>query len=197
MVTAMAKRATDRLNRTRAIVAATVRLAEQGGLEAVRLRDVARDAGVSMGALYRCFDSKEDILLYALSEDFTELERACAANPIEGSTAVERVEAFFRLATKGLVARPSYARATITATASGQSKAVRQVATLNARMERLIRTAIAGEPTNVVTDIDALARVLHRVWFATLVGWAAGVHDSKALVSEMRTTAALLMRGDE
>jgi AcrR family transcriptional regulator len=36
------------------------------GLEAVSLRDVAAQAGVSMGAVQHYFDSKEDMLLFAL-----------------------------------------------------------------------------------------------------------------------------------
>lgn len=37
------------------------------GLEAVSLRDVAAQAGVSMGAVQHYFDSKEEMLLFALS----------------------------------------------------------------------------------------------------------------------------------
>ena len=47
------------------IIETTIDLAEQGGFEAVRLRDVASHAGVAMGTLYRRFHSKEDLLVAA------------------------------------------------------------------------------------------------------------------------------------
>ncbi len=52
--------------RSRRIVESAVELAEKGGFEAVRLRDVASHAGVALGTLYRRFRSKEDLLLAAL-----------------------------------------------------------------------------------------------------------------------------------
>ena len=52
--------------RARRIIETTIELAEQGGFEAVRLRDVAAHARVAMGTLYRRFHSKEDLLVAAL-----------------------------------------------------------------------------------------------------------------------------------
>src|SRR5262245_25646057 len=53
-------------DRTRRIVDTAIELAEKGGFEAVRLRDVAAQAGVALGTLYRRFRSKEELLLAAL-----------------------------------------------------------------------------------------------------------------------------------
>ena len=52
--------------RTRRIVATAVELAEEGGFEAVRMRDVAAQAGVALGTFYKRFSSKEDLLIAAL-----------------------------------------------------------------------------------------------------------------------------------
>ena len=51
--------------KARRIVESAVELAEKGGFEAVRLREVASHAGVALGTLYRRFRSKEDLLLAA------------------------------------------------------------------------------------------------------------------------------------
>ena len=51
----------SQLRRMRRIVDAAVELAEQGGFEAVRLRDVAERSDVALGTLYKYFRSKEDI----------------------------------------------------------------------------------------------------------------------------------------
>ena len=61
--------------RARRIVDSAVELAEEGGFEGVRLRDVASHAGVALGTLYRRFRSKEDLLIAALERETRDLER--------------------------------------------------------------------------------------------------------------------------
>ncbi len=51
------------------ILDVAVALAEEGGFENVRQRDVASRAGVALGTLYKSFRSKEDILSAALDRD--------------------------------------------------------------------------------------------------------------------------------
>lgn len=48
------------------IAEALMRLASRGGLEAVSLRDVAAEAGVSMGAVQHYFKTKDQMLAYAM-----------------------------------------------------------------------------------------------------------------------------------
>ncbi len=45
--------ASSQLRRVRAVVDAAVALAERGGFDAVRLRDVAEASGVALGTLYK------------------------------------------------------------------------------------------------------------------------------------------------
>ncbi|MFD8793432.1 TetR/AcrR family transcriptional regulator [Streptomyces vinaceus] len=56
----------DHESRRRLIAGAVCRLADERGLEGVTLRDVAARAQVSMGAVQRCFRTKEEMLLFAL-----------------------------------------------------------------------------------------------------------------------------------
>ena len=44
---------------------ATLALADKGGFDAVQMRDVATEAGVALGTVYRYFSSKERLLLEA------------------------------------------------------------------------------------------------------------------------------------
>ena len=76
--------------RSRRIVDSAVELAEQGGFEAVRLRDVASRAGVALGTLYRRFRSKEDLLLAALHQELGDLRERVEHRPPEGDTPLER-----------------------------------------------------------------------------------------------------------
>jgi AcrR family transcriptional regulator len=54
-------------DRRRRIAGAVCGLADERGMDGVRLRDVAERAGVSMGAVQRCFRTKDEMLLFALA----------------------------------------------------------------------------------------------------------------------------------
>ncbi|MEU8779584.1 TetR family transcriptional regulator C-terminal domain-containing protein [Streptomyces sp. NPDC048606] len=72
-------RLVDHERRRRLIAEAVCRLADERGLEGVTLRDVAARAQVSMGAVQRCFRTKEEMLVFALGhigERITERARA-------------------------------------------------------------------------------------------------------------------------
>ncbi|WP_411123527.1 TetR/AcrR family transcriptional regulator [Streptomyces sp. x-19] len=59
-------RQVDHEERRRRIAEAVCALADSSGLEGVTLRDVATQAGVSMGAVQRCFRTKQEMLVFAL-----------------------------------------------------------------------------------------------------------------------------------
>jgi AcrR family transcriptional regulator len=188
----------------RAIVDAAVALAEKGGFEGVRLRDVAEASGVALGTLYKYFRSKGDVLLFAVHEEGERLEAAMAARPARGATATERLGDFFARATRGLVRRPNLARAVLRAIASGDHEVAVKVAAFHLRMRRMIvgalrgeplaRSGAAGEPACDARE-SAIATALNHVWFASLVGWAGGLHATREVNERMRETAELLLGG--
>lgn len=59
-------RQVDHAGRRHLIAEAVCRLADERGLEGVTLRDVAARAQVSMGAVQRCFRTKEEMLVFTL-----------------------------------------------------------------------------------------------------------------------------------
>jgi AcrR family transcriptional regulator len=72
-------RKTEREERRRLIAEAVCSLADELGMDGVTLRDVASRADVTMGAVQRCFRTKDEMLLFALShvgERVTERLRA-------------------------------------------------------------------------------------------------------------------------
>ncbi|WP_063756192.1 TetR/AcrR family transcriptional regulator [Streptomyces sp. NRRL S-920] len=58
----------DYEDRRRRIAEAVRTLIARSGMEAVSLRDVAAEASVSMGAVQRCFRTKDEMLLFALED---------------------------------------------------------------------------------------------------------------------------------
>jgi AcrR family transcriptional regulator len=186
--------------RARRIVETAVELAEQGGFEAVRLRDVASHAGVALGTLYRRFRSKEDLLLAALELELIELDRRLAQRPPRGDAPLERVTSFFQITTRALCRRPNLARALLRAIATGEPELTQKVAAFHTRMEVLITRALRGETdeapaANPSDEERAIAFTLQMVWFASLVGWAGGLHGQAGVIDQMSTAAELMLRG--
>ena len=72
-----ASRADARANRERLLAAAVSALAERG--IDVEIREIAERAGLSVGALYRHFPSKEDLIAAVFGEAITEFERLVTA----------------------------------------------------------------------------------------------------------------------
>lgn len=63
------------------IVAATLAIANRKGFHSMSLRDLAEQSGLSMGALYAHFDSKETLLLMILGEVAAAATEALGAPP--------------------------------------------------------------------------------------------------------------------
>jgi len=188
--------------RARRIVGTAVELAEKGGFEAVRLRDVAASSGVALGTLYRHFRSKEDLLVAAFADQVEQLETRMTAQPASGAEPLDRVSSFFTTATTGICRRPMFAKAVLRATASGQPELAEKVASFHGRMTDLIVAALRGRSTTSDADGSAVSAeerlvglVLQQVWFASLVGWGGGLHDQATVIDQVRTAAALVLDG--
>ncbi|WP_027344701.1 TetR/AcrR family transcriptional regulator [Hamadaea tsunoensis] len=69
----------DHVERRQALAQAVYAVIGEQGIEAVSLRDVARQAGVSMGAVQHYFDTKAEMLLFALSHMRERVGRRLAA----------------------------------------------------------------------------------------------------------------------
>ena len=186
--------------RSRRIVATAVELAEQGGFEAVRLRDVASHAGVALGTLYRRFRSKEDLLLAALQQQVSDLSERVARRPPAGDSSLERVTAFFQLVTRALCRRPNLARALIRAVATGEPGLAQKVGAFHVQIGALLATSLRRDPAGSVVPTErdrAIADVLQHVWFSSLIGWSAGLHGQAFVVEQTRTAARLLLDGSD
>ncbi|MFP6580070.1 MAG: TetR family transcriptional regulator [Myxococcota bacterium] len=183
--------------RAQRIVDTAVELAEQGGFEAVRLRDVAAEAGVALGTLYRRFRSKEDLLVAALEIEMTALEERLVQTPIRGTSAFERVVRFFDFATRALCRRPNLARACIRASSCGDPEVAQRVANFQKRGRRLIRTALAGDDPKTPRIAADCATTLQLVWMGSLVGWSGNLHSQADVIRHTRDAAArVLASGD-
>lgn len=184
------------------IIDVAIRLAEEGGFDNVRQRDVARLAGVALGTLYKSFRSKEDILAAALHRETDQLEQRLARKPIEGASAVERLASLFSTLTRTILRKPNYARAVLKAMTSGEEVATKVVAH-QIKITRMIVAALRGasprRPSNDEPSLDEVkvAMLLQQIWFAALVGWSARLHGQARVVEQVKEAAELLIAGLE
>ena len=190
----------DQEERTRRIVATAVELAEEGGFEAVRMRDVAAHAGVALGTFYKRCRSKEDLLVAALELESGQLGKRLRKRLTKEGTSLDRVTAFFEVATKGLTRKPNLAKAILRAVASGDPELSQRVANFHSEMTQNITEALRGAPIDEdeaeVSELEeSVAFLLQQVWFASLVGWSSGLHSRKTVTQQMRIAAELLLRG--
>ena len=181
--------------RARRIVMAAIELAEKGGFEGVRLRDVAAHADVALGTLYRRFRSKEDLLLAALELQVESQEVRWAEEPASGGQALERVHDFFRVTTEGMCSRPHLARAMVRAIVAGGPELSQRVAAFHHRMEILIERALRGpDAVGPARARDGrVSQALVAVWFASLTGWASGLHGTDKIIADTRSAAELIL----
>ena len=64
-------------DRRRRVIKAAMEMADEGGYEAVHMRQVAERSGVALGTIYRYFNSKDQLLLAVLAEWPRRCETIC------------------------------------------------------------------------------------------------------------------------
>jgi len=192
----------DEGSRKDRIIDVAIRLAEEGGFDNVRQRDVARQAGVALGTLYKSFRGKDDILAAALHRETDAIEHRMKRRPATGDTAAERLGSLFQMLTRAMLKKPNYARAVLKAMTSGEEVATKVVAH-QIKVTRMVLAAIRGVTPDEAAeeppteDEIAVAMLLQQIWFAALVGWSARLHGQAQVVSQVRQAADLLLAGVE
>ncbi len=181
------------------IIAVAMELAERDGYDAVKLRDVAAQAGVALGTVYRRFSCKEDILAAALDRQVTVAYDLVRANPLPGDTPQERLDALFELSTKTLADRPRLAAAMLRTVASGVPELAERVTRYHDRMTALLLEVMQpGRDDSPPSPRERmLVELLQNVWFASLVGWTGGLFGPDHVTQNTKVATRLLLRGLE
>lgn len=187
-----APRATETAERRRRLVHAAVELAQQGGYEAVQMRDVANRADVALATLYRQYPSKDQLLLAALADQTAALRDILAKRPSAGDTPLQRVVGVLERATRALTREPRLAGAMVTALGSPEPDA----AEIKQEILEVLRGILGDAGGFAATDdADAALRTLGYVWFAALGAWSSGMIDDDQMLVDLSEAARLLLAG--
>ncbi len=183
--------------RTTRILMVAMDLAERDGYDAVRLRDLAEQAGVALATVYRRFSCKEDILAAALDLQVSQMLELMRDAEIPGADGVERLLWFFTMATDALAARPKLSSAMLRTVASGVPELAERVTRYHGRMVTLLIGVYRGHFDDVppTPTEHTLAVLLQRVWFGALVGWTGGLHGHEPVIAQVEAAARLLVAG--
>jgi TetR/AcrR family transcriptional regulator, cholesterol catabolism regulator len=177
--------------RRRRVIEAAMKLASDGGYDAVQMRDVASEAGVALGTIYRYFASKDHLLAACQVEWAGEIQRQLHQRPARGDTAADRVVDVLRRATRSTERSPQLTAALVTAISSPDpavSGCQRQM------------TAIMGDVLSTpMEDLDPELRrgvitALSHIWFASLLGWVNGWASVGSVGADLESAARLLLR---
>jgi AcrR family transcriptional regulator len=177
--------------RRRRVLDAAVRLADRGGFDNVQMRDVATEANVALGTVYRYFTSKERLLLEVMVEQVRALAEHVEKRPPTGTTPAERVIDVVGRALAFLRRHPEVTAAMVRANGSAQPSEADCVREVRGLMTDIITGAMhAGPPSQ--RDL-AVSRVLQQVWLSALIGWVGGVDDASRVTNDLATAAHLLL----
>jgi TetR/AcrR family transcriptional regulator, cholesterol catabolism regulator len=178
--------------RRRRVLDATLQLARGGGFDAVQMRDVAAEANVALGTVYRYFSSKERLLLEAMAEQLEDLRRYLESHRPPGDTPAARVIAVLRRANAALARQPDVTAAMVRAYGACRDDNAPVIDRVGRTTNAIIMTAIGRTGARE----ERLARALTQVWLSSLIGWAGGV-DPIARVDDDLEHAARMLLGEE
>jgi AcrR family transcriptional regulator len=176
--------------RRQRVIEAAFALAEEGGYDAVQMRDVAARADVALGTVYRYFSSKDQLLAAAWSHWRTQLERRLHGQPLQGETRADRVLDFLMRATRPLERRPKLAAALLISFASPDVHAAEQQREVASWMTRIVLDALDGLSPDDQQDIR---EVLGHVWYSVLLAWVNDRIDAERMHALLATSCRLLL----
>lgn len=183
------------------IVDVAIKLARGRSLDAIGLREVADEAGVALGTLYKVFSSKEEIIGAAIELQTRTLRKRFDRRPAHGETRLERVEDVFTRLTRGLCKHPSFARAIISTITADHPEIFAQLLEHEEQADRIIIAALRGGiPDEVQTSTCSegerqVTFLLRQIWFAGLVGWAGGLFSEAEVIRQVMGGAKLILAG--
>ncbi|MCU1450640.1 MAG: transcriptional regulator, TetR family [Acidimicrobiales bacterium] len=189
---AESKRARNQAARRERVIGAAVELASDGGYEAVQMRDVAGRADVALGTLYRYFPSKDHLLIAALAEQVSALQRRLAQKPPRGGTSADRVVDVLRRASRALEREPLLTAALVTALSSPDTSVAECKQEVYDILGSVVVDAVDGTEF-AEGEGGSVVRVLGHVWFAALVSWVGGMAPAGRMGDDLEVAARLIL----
>jgi AcrR family transcriptional regulator len=159
------------------VLAATYRAMSRLGPGELTLVEIAKEAGITAGAIVQRFGSKRDLLLALADGAAASTEDHLAALGGRYSAALDALRAyadgFARMAASPAAFARSLAYLQIDLTdADFRKRLVRQARATRSGIERLLKRAVAGGELQRNTDTTRLTRTIEAVLAGSMMTWA-------------------------
>jgi TetR/AcrR family transcriptional regulator, cholesterol catabolism regulator len=184
---------TNQAARRQRIVDAALALLEASEYERIQVRDVADEASVALGTLYRYFSSKEHLFGEVLVQWAATLGTSITRRPLAGTDRAARLEEALHRSVRAFERRPQLAKLVSRLQVSDDPAAAEVLSRL-------------GGATNdvylrVLEDLDAgvaarIVRVADAVLDSSLRAWSAGRLPIREVYRSLSDAVALLLPAD-
>lgn len=148
------------LNQRERLFAATVAAVDEHGYEALRVEDIVALSGVSRSAFYRHFSNKQDCFLATFDAILAEFGDAIGQAAAAEDAWDRRIGAALEALVDTLVDQPSAARLCLVEADAAGPEAVERLEALVARVERLVKRALAGSPERTGMPADLVRGIV-------------------------------------
>jgi len=173
------------------VIQAAVRLATEGGYDAVHMRDVSANADVAMGTIYRYFSSKDELLAAGLVSWIKVLRNRLSERPLVGDTPAERLSNALTVASRVSERAMPLMKALITAMSSTDPAVLPHRIEVDRLMGDIITNGMGELPPGV--DTDGVRRVITHVWSSSINRWVGGMAPTGSVAQELRSASELLL----
>jgi len=178
----------DQRERRDRIVQAAMRLMVEVDYGKLQVRDVAEEAGVALGTLYRYFTSKDHLFACALNEWSSgfggRLDRA------SGAPTVDRVKEVYRRAVRAFEREPRVFDVLLQLQASRDADTMAVFAEFSRRQTEAFGAALADIPS---PDRDDIVAVMSAVLTEGLRGRQTGLQSVRDVYARLDRTAELIL----
>jgi AcrR family transcriptional regulator len=153
------------------LVRAALKALSNGDHDELRITEVAQDAGVALGTLYRYFASKEHLVAAAFYEWMHILQERMAASPPKGGSEYERLKAFYHQVLRAFEVQPQFFRVMLMIESANDPYASQIYSSLDPMFRKTVSYCFDGPLEGRRNDVF---RVMSAVLNAALRSWAAG-----------------------
>ncbi|MEM9467715.1 MAG: TetR family transcriptional regulator [Actinomycetota bacterium] len=172
------------------ILETAMRMAGDGGYEAVQMRAVAEESGVALGTIYRYYSGKDELLIAGLAGWLRRSRRRIEAGVLLGDTPGERLIWLLERSAERTEQRPTLMGALITALGTTSPAAAEYKRDVEEQLRAIVVTALGPDSGH---DAEGVARVIGHVWSSSLTRWVSGMAPDGSVGVELVHAARMLV----
>ncbi|MDT3440403.1 MULTISPECIES: TetR family transcriptional regulator [unclassified Pseudofrankia] len=179
------------------MLTAALALASRGGYDEVQMREVAEQAGVALGTLYRYFPSKVHLLASALARHLSGLREAVLPAPTGFEDPATRVLAMMNRMVDELSRDRLVAEALIQAMTLASATIGTEIDDVDEAMIGLIGVAAFG-PDHVIDERDKLiTNIIGKVFLSDLRYWLGDRMTLDGVRASLADTVTVVLAGQQ